>query len=155
MNRNGYAVIFVAAAIALAATGCSSSDSKTEAKSTETSSTAAASATDKGQLASLIPTPANTQTTKGPDSLPDNGIHLYFQVTGSPAEVMKAYKAALEAQKWDVTSVVSSDGGATYTGTNGEAYNVVDGGGWQDKTYIDVCAWPTKPADPNCKRGDR
>ncbi|WP_167104712.1 hypothetical protein [Mycobacterium sp. DL592] len=151
MTRNTYAVMFLAAAIGLAASGCGGSDSKTAA----TSSTAAASATNAGQLPSLIPTPANTQTTKGPDSLPDNGIHLYFQVTGSPAEVMKAYKAALEAKKWDVTNVVTSDGGATYTGTNGAAYNVVDGGGWQDKTYIDVCAWPTKPADPNCKRSDR
>ena len=151
MTRHTYAVMFLAAAIGVAATGCGGSDSKTA----ETSSTAAASATDAGQLPSLIPTPANTQSTKGPDSLSDNGIHLYFQVTGSPAEVMKAYKAALEAKKWDVTNVVTSDGGATYTGTNGAAYGVIDGGGWQDKTYIDVCAWPTKPADPNCKRSDR
>lgn len=151
------AMVVLAAAIALGGTACGSSDSGKTASSTSSSAatTSAAAAADSGQLESLVPAPANTNTTKGPDSLADNGIHLFFQVTGSPADVMKAYKEALEAKKWDVTSVVTSDGGATYTGTNGAAYSVIDGGGWSDKTYIDVCAWPTKPADPDCKRSDR
>ncbi len=152
------AVVVVLAAIALSGTACGSSDSgKTAASSNSSasSSLSSAAAADSGQLTSLVPTPENTNTTKGPDSLADNGIHLYFQVSGAPADVMKAYRAALEAKKWDVATVVSSDSGATYTGTNGAAYSVVDGGGYQDKTYIDVCAWPAKPADPNCKRSDR
>lgn len=154
------AVVVVVAATALAGTACSSSDSGTTASSSSSSSSSVASATsavaaDSGQLSSLVPTPENSNVTKGPDSLADNGIHLFFQVTGAPADVMNAYKAALEAKKWTVTTVSTSDGGATYTGTNGAAYSVVDGGGYQDKTYIDVCAWPAKPADPNCKRSDR
>jgi hypothetical protein len=32
---------------------------------------------------------------------------------------------------------------------------VFDGGGYQSNTYIDVCTWPTKPANPNCRRGER
>jgi hypothetical protein len=106
----------------------------------------------------LVPAPAGTQTTKGPDSIADNGIHLRFQVSGAPADVMNAYKAALGTKGWEVTTVMTSGGGggggATYTGTNGAAYGVFDGGGYQDKTWVDVCAWPTKPADPNCVRGD-
>jgi len=105
----------------------------------------------------LVPAPAGTQTTKGPDSIADNGIHLRFQVTGAPTDVMNAYKAALGTKGWAVTTVVTSGGGggggATYTGTNGAAFGVFDGGGYQDKTWVDVCAWPSKPADPNCVRG--
>ena len=51
-----------------------------------------------------------------------------------------------------MTPVVTSAGGATYTGTHGDAYGVFDGGGYQNTTYLDVCAWPSKPANPNCWR---
>ena len=156
MTRSAYAVMVLAAAIGLAGTACSSSDSAT--KTTAASSSAAASPVDSTQLPALVPTPAGTQNTKGPDSIADNGIHLRFQVSGAPADVMNAYKAALGTKGWAVTTVVTSGGrgggGATYTGTNGAAFGVFDGGGYQDKTWVDVCAWPSKPADPNCVRGD-
>ena len=90
-----------------------------------------------------------------------NGIHMYFQVNGSPNDVMgPAYKTALEGKGWSVTTIVTSGGGgggggATYTGTNGKAYGVFDGGGFNTTTYIDVCTWPSKPSNPNCSRGDR
>jgi hypothetical protein len=106
-----------------------------------------------------VPTPANSQATKGPDRIADNGIHLHFQVNGSPSDVMSAYKAALQGKGWAVTTIVTSagagGGGATYTGTNGNAYGVFDGGGFNTSTFIDVCAWPAKPANPNCPRGER
>ena len=54
-----------------------------------------------------------------------------------------------------ITSGGSGGGGATYTGTHGEAYGVFDGGGFNTTTYLDVCAWPTKPAEPNCSRSQR
>jgi hypothetical protein len=157
MTRGAYSVMIVAAAIGLAGTACSSSDSAP--KTTAASSSAAASSTvDSATLPTLVPAPAGTQTTKGPDSIADNGIHLRFQVGGAPTDVMNAYKAALGTKGWAVTTVVTSGGGggggATYTGTNGAAYGVFDGGGYQDKTWVDVCAWPAKPADPNCVRGD-
>jgi hypothetical protein len=147
--------MILAAAIGLAGTACSASDSAT--KTTVDSSTAAAIPVDRATLPTLVPAPAGTQTTKGPDSIADNGIHLRFQVTGAPTDVMSAYKAALGTKGWAVTTVVTSGGGggggATYTGTNGGAFGVFDGGGYQDKTWVDVCAWPSKPADPNCVRG--
>lgn len=107
-----------------------------------------------------MPTPANTATTKGPDAIADDGVHLHFQVDGAPAAVMDAFKTDLTGKGWDVTTIVTSageggGGGATYTGTNGDAYGVFDGGGYQNKTFIDVCTWPTKPAVPTCNRGDR
>lgn len=156
MRRGFYLAAAVAVAVALTGTGCSSSDSGTKA-SPATSSTGAAVASS--QLPALVPTPANSQPPVGPDSIGDNGIHLHFQVNGAPIDVMTAYKAALEAKGWAVTTIVSSGGagggGATYTGTNGNAYGVFDGGGFKTTTYIDVCAWPAKPANPNCTRGDR
>ena len=155
MARSAYAVMILAAAIGLAGTACSASDSAT--KTTVDSSSAVAIPVDRATLPTLVPAPAGTQTTKGPDSIADNGIHLRFQVTGAPTDVMSAYKAALGTKGWAVTTVVTSGGGggggATYTGTNGAAFGVFDGGGYQDKTWVDVCAWPSKPADPNCVRG--
>ena len=97
--------------------------------------------------------------TKGPDGIADGGIHLHFQADGAPAEVMAAYEKALQDKGWQVTTIITSGGsgggGATYTGTHGEAYGVFDGGGFNTTTYLDVCAWPTKPAEPNCSRSQR
>src|ERR1700756_5156307 len=62
------------------------------------------------QLQSLMPTPANTQLTDGPASIPDDGIHMHFLVNGSATDVLAAYKTALEHKGWAVT-VVSSEAG--------------------------------------------
>jgi hypothetical protein len=178
-TRNTYALAAVAMAVGLVASACSgSSDSgtktTTEAATSATSSSAAATTTPNATtpspgtataapggagLQSLLPTPPNSQQTKGPDNIADNGIHIYYQVNGSPTDVMNAYKTALEGKGWQLTTVVTSGGagggGATYTGTNGDAYGVFDGGGYNTTTYVDVCTWPTKPANPTCNRGDR
>ena len=100
MSRNTYALVAAAMAIGLAASGCSGSTNS----ATKTSSPASAT-----QLQSLIPTPANTQRTDGPDTIPDSGIHLHFLVNGSSTDVMDAYKTALQGKGWAVT-VVSSGG---------------------------------------------
>jgi hypothetical protein len=42
------------------------------------------------QLQSLMPTPANTQLTDGPASIPDDGIHMHFLVNGSATDVLGA-----------------------------------------------------------------
>ncbi|WP_233211240.1 hypothetical protein [Mycobacterium sp. shizuoka-1] len=165
----------VAMAVAVTGAACSKSDSgSTASTSPSAASTSAASASSSpssastpasaapvgtDQLQSLVPTPANTQVTKGPDTLAEGGVHVFFKVDGSPNDVMTAYKAALEGKGWTVTTMVTSGGdgggGATYTGTNGAAYGVFDGGGYNTNTYLDVCTWPTKPATPNCARGNR
>ncbi|MDV3127980.1 hypothetical protein M1247_23895 [Mycobacterium sp. 21AC1] len=152
--------------VSLVAAACGSTNSAaetTEATTTttapSTTSQAAAAPVDSGQLQSLIPTPANSEAT-GPDTIPNNGVHLHYKVNAAPNDAMQAYKAALTDKGWAVTTIVSSGGGeggggATFTGTHGEAYGVFDGGGFASTTFIDVCAWPTKPADPNCSRGER
>ncbi|HNM86958.1 MAG: hypothetical protein U0Q20_11690 [Mycobacterium sp.] len=159
----------VVVAAGLVASGCSttketSSTTTTEASAATTTTaaettTAAATTAKPADVKSLVPTPANTAETKGPDAIANDGVHLHFQVNGAPKEVMDAFKIDLEGKGWDVTTIVTSDngggGGATYTGTNGAAYGVFDGGGYDNKTYLDVCTWPTKPADPNCARGER
>jgi hypothetical protein len=176
-TRNTSALAAVALAVGLVASACGgSSDSgskttteaPTSATSSSSSSSSAAATTTSGaataapggaDLQSLLPTPPNSQQTKGPDNIADSGIHKFFQVNGSPSDVMNAYKTALEGKGWQVSTVVTSGGGGgggtTYTGTNGDAYGVFDGGGYNATTYVDVCAWPTKPANPTCNRGDR
>ena len=166
----------VVVAAGLVASGCSTTKETSSTTTTETSAattttaagTTTAAATTRAapttakpaDVKSLVPTPANTAETKGPDAIANDGVHLHFQVNGAPKEVMDAFKIDLEGKGWDVTTIVTSDnggggGGATYTGTNGAAYGVFDGGGYDNKTYLDVCTWPTKPADPNCARGER
>jgi hypothetical protein len=152
----------IAIAVGLVASGCaSSSDSGAKSSGGSAPSASAAPNTNPTQLQSLVPVPAGSNHTDGPDTISDNGIHLRFVVNSAPADVMSAYKAALAAKGWAVTTIVSSTGGpsggggATYTGTKGENYGVFDGGGWSGATYINVCAWPTKPAEPNCSRSNQ
>lgn len=154
--RRSTVLAAAALSVGVMVSGCAKT---AEAPSASTNSSSAAQKPATAvDLKSLVPTPANTTTSKGPDSIADNGIHQYFQVSGAPSEVMNAFKAALEGKGWEVSTIVSSGGGeggggATYTGTNGEAYGVFDGGGYKTNTYIDVCTWPSKPANPNCQRG--
>jgi hypothetical protein len=123
---------------------------------------AATSYADQGpasQLQPLMPIPANTQLTDGPASIPDDGIHMHFWVNGSAPDVLAAYKTALEHKGWAVT-VVSSEGwggagSATYTATRGTTYGVFSGGGAGSRTDLNACAWPSKPANPNCGGGNR
>jgi hypothetical protein len=68
MTRNTYAFVAAALAIGLVASACHGSPNSA------TTTTSQATAT---QLQSLIPTPANTQRTDGPTSIPDNGIHMH------------------------------------------------------------------------------
>ena len=151
MSRNTHALVAAAMAIGLIASACSSSPPNSTSKTTSP-----ASAT---QLQSLIPTPANTQRTDGPDSIPDNGIHLHFLVNGSSTNVLDAYKTALEGKGWVVTVVSSGRwagaGGATYIGTQGDTYGVFSGGGSARTADVSACAWPSKPANPNCGGGNR
>lgn len=150
----------VAAAVIGLVAGCNGgSDSGAKGSpSAPPTSTASAAAAGPAQLQALVPAPAGTAQTYGPDTIGDNGIHLSFKVTGAPTDVVTAYKAALEGKGWAVTTIVSSDGGpeggggATYTGTHGDTYGVFDGGGFGTETYLNVCAWPAKPAQPNCSR---
>jgi hypothetical protein len=150
MSRNTYGLVAAAMAIGLVASACNSSPNSA------TTTTSQATAT---QLQSLIPTPANTQRTDGPTSIPDNGIHMHFLVNGSATDVLDAYKTALEGKRWAVTVVASGGwggaGGATYTGTQGDTYGVFSGGGSGSTTDVSACAWPSKPANPNCGGGIR
>jgi hypothetical protein len=150
MSRNAYALVVAAMAIGLVASACSSSPNSAKTTSPATTAT---------QLQSLIPTPSNMQKTDGPASIPDNGIHLHFLVNGSATDVLDSYKTALEGKGWAVTVVSSGGwagaGGATYTGTQGDTYGVFSGGGSASTTDVSGCAWPLKPANPNCGGGNR
>jgi hypothetical protein len=150
MSRNAYALVAAAMAIGLVASACHSSPNSA------TTTTSQANAT---QLQSLIPTPANTQRTDGPISIPDNGIHMHFLVNGSSPDFLDAYKTALEGKGWTVTVVSSGGwagaGGATYTATQGDTYGVFSGGGSASTADVSACAWPSKPSNPNCGGGNR
>ena len=171
MTRNGYVLAAALVAAGLVATACGSSSESsttvTETVSASTTSTTVASTATTAtsaapamtgpasvDLQTLIPTPASSQRTDGPEPIQDSGIHKHFLVNGSPTEVMDAYKAALEGAGWTLTVERSGGGGggggATYTGTNGGAYGVFVGGGYGATTDVNSCAWPSKPSNTNC-----
>jgi hypothetical protein len=176
MTHNKYVFAASALALGLVASACggsSDSDSKTVTETVSASSSAtttaasrttsasasaseSSSASASGDLPSLIPAPANTQRTDGPRSVQSGGTQLHFLVNGAPADVMNAYKSALEGKGWTVTVERSGGGGggggATYTGTNGDAYGVFVGGGYGSTTDVNSCAWPSKPSNTNCGR---
>lgn len=138
---------------ASATAGAAATATTSASAAPETTSTASGA-----DLQSLIPTPANTSRTDGPDSINENGIHKYFKVNGSPQSVMDSYKSALESQGWSLTVENSGGGGggggATYTGTNSGAFGVFTGGGYGDTTDVDACAWPSKPSHTHCDDDD-
>ena len=82
LNRFGLRQFASSGSTTSAATSAASNT--TAAATTTAQATTATTPSDSAQLPSLIPTPANSQTTKGPDNIPDNGIHMHFQVNGSP-----------------------------------------------------------------------
>lgn len=156
-----------AAVVGLVASACSGSPNSgttstttgTPTKTLTTSVSQATTTTSAGtDLRSLIPTPANTNRTDGPDSIHDGGIHVHFFVNGSPTDVMSAYKTALQGASWSLIVDSSSGGGggsgggATYTASNGNAFGVFTGGGFGSTTDIDACAWPAQPAKKDCGR---
>jgi hypothetical protein len=122
--------------------------------SVPTTSVARSPTTPSVDLQSLIPTPANSQRTDGPESIQESGTHKHFLVNGSPTEVMDAYRTALEGAGWTVVVENAGGGGggggATYTGSNGDAYGVFVGGGYGSTTDVNSCAWPAKPSNTNC-----
>lgn len=163
MTRRAHVLAAAAGATGLVLAACSSSPNSNNATSATTTasqtitasvSQATTTTSSNTDLQSLIPVPANTQRTDGPDSVQENGTHLHFLVNGAPTDVMAAYKSALEGKSWAVTVAHSGGGGggggATYTGTNGNAYGVFDGGGYGSTTDIDACVWPSKPSDAAC-----
>ncbi|MGB8391670.1 hypothetical protein [Mycobacterium sp.] len=167
MRHRTYVLVAAAMAVGFVAAGCGGSHNSSTGSATATSasttttSQATATATTSGDtdLPALIPTPANTARTDGPDSVHDGGIHLHFLVNGSPMDVMGAYKTAILGKGWSLI-VDSSSGGAgggtaTYTASNGNAYGVFTGGGYGDTTDVEACAWPSQPAHPDCGHGNR
>ncbi|WP_234810274.1 hypothetical protein [Mycolicibacterium moriokaense] len=162
-----YVVASTLLAVGLAVAGCggsgeSSTTTVTETVSeTGTSTSAAATAvptTAGSDLPSMIPIPANSQRKDGPAWIYDGGVQKHFLVNGSPAEVMDAYKTALEDAGWTVVVENAGGGGggggATYTGTHGDAYGVFVGGGYESTTEINSCVWPTKPSNTNCGKNN-
>jgi hypothetical protein len=169
MARNGFVSVLVLLGVGLAAAACggsgesntttvtqtvSETTTSTTAVATATTSATAAPTAAGADLQSLIPTPANSQRTDGPDGVQESGFHKHFLVSGSPTEVMDAYKTALEGAGWALVVENAGGGGggggATYTGTNGDAYGVFVGGGHGSTTDVNSCAWPAKPSNTNC-----
>lgn len=132
--------------------GLSTLTSGTHATTVTSPVSHASAATADAELRSLIPTPATTNRTDGPDPIHDGGIRLHFVVDGAPADVLSSYKIALLDGHWTLIVDSSSGGRATYTARNGNAFGVFAGGGVRGVTDIDACVWASAPANEDCAR---
>ena len=80
----------------------------------------------------------------------NNGKHLWYKTSTSPQAVTPDYKEALEKKGWTVTY---NGGGSSYgwglTATKGQKYLKMNIGGYL-YFNIDMCVWPSEPADKDC-----
>ena len=145
------------AGLAVLATACSSGGSATPTTSggatATTASTAARAATITGR--DLAPACPSSGTPAATDAIASGGTHTsYTFATTDYASIVTACDSGLRAAGWTVTSTGGGGygqyGGGGGTATKGSVYGTFDVGSSGSGSYLDVCVWPTRPADTNC-----
>jgi hypothetical protein len=100
-----------------------------------------------------IPAPANS-TKLGDGAAQSGGQQASYSTPDAPMAVVGAYEKALTEAGWTVTGSGGSGGGygggAGLQATSGDKYLTVTAGGPAGRTFVHVCAWPTKPIDDHC-----
>ena len=102
--------------------------------------------------ASEAPPPAGAEKVR--EQPRGGGTHTLYRSTEAAGDVIRAYQATLQSDGWTIVS--SGGGGGSYggggglTATKGAQYLVLSAGGPVGSTNIDLCVWPTRPADDDC-----
>lgn len=98
--------------------------------------------------------PAVADAQKMSEEAKGAGTHIYYTSRQSAQDVMSAYRSTLEADGWTIDSMGGGGsawgGNAGLTASKGAEYLVMSIGGETGATNIDLCVWPSKPADDNC-----
>ena len=143
--------------LAVLLTACSSGGSSSSATTTTVAaarktSTGGTSATTVTDLAPACPSSGSPSST---DAIPGGGTHTHYTfATTDYASIVTACDSGLRAAGWTVTSTGGGGygqyGGGGGTATKGSVYGTFDVGSSGSGSYLDVCVWPTRPADTNC-----
>jgi hypothetical protein len=154
--------------VAAAACGGSSDGDATSASTTATTVAAAAeTSTSTAPTTSAAPAPTTTAAAANPvapapsgatqerqDAISEGGQHTYYVTSEAPAQVVAAYQATLQAAGWTVEGSGGGGygeyGGGGLTASQGASYLVMNAGGGDGQTHIDICSWPARPAEDGC-----
>ena len=106
-------------------------------------------------MTNLAPACPSSGTPASSDAIQGGGTHTYYTfATTDYASLVTTATTALTAAGWTVASTGNSGygqyGGGGSTVTKGVRYATFDVGSSGTRTYMDVCVWPTKPANTNC-----
>jgi hypothetical protein len=143
--------------LALLVTACSSGGTATTATSAAGTPTTVASKTAVTSTAdtTLAPACPGSGSPASSGAVQGGGTHTsYSFATTDYASIVTACDAALRAAGWTVASTGTGGsgryGGGGSTVTKGTRYATFDVGSSGARAYLDVCVWPTRPADTNC-----
>ncbi len=144
-------VAFAAVLLAACSSGSGSSTATTGAMSSTTSS--AASTTS---LTPYCP-PTNVAATQtGTKAIGSGGTETDYSVTTVKySDLLAACQTGMTQNGWTVTSsggggANSQYGGGGLSAIKGSSYAAVEAGSGGSTVYLNVCVWPSKPADTNC-----
>lgn len=166
MNLQKIALVGCAGALVLVAacggsSGTSTSDTSTSTVASNPTTTVAPATTSAAPATTTTAAVANQSapvlsgaTQQAQDALAGGGQHVYYVSSEGFGQVVAGYEATLQAAGWTVQGSGGGGyggyGGGGFTATHGASYLVVNAGGGNGVTHIDVCVWPSRPADDNC-----
>jgi hypothetical protein len=106
-----------------------------------------------GALLAGVPDPPNS-TALGAGAIASGGQKASFTTPADPSAVIASYRQTLPGSGWTVTGAggagSSHGGGAGLQATNGQRYLSINAGGPAGTTFVNICVWPSKPADDHC-----
>jgi len=144
-------VAFAAVLFAACSSGSGSSTATTGAMNSTTSS--AASTTS---LTPYCP-PTNVAATQtGTKAIGSGGTETDYSVTTVKySDLLAGCQTGMTQNGWTVTSsggggANSQYGGGGLSAIKGSSYAAVEAGSGGSTVYLNVCVWPSKPADTNC-----
>jgi hypothetical protein len=144
--------------LALLMAGCSSGGSAaptTTAAGTPTTAASKTADTAVTTVTNLSPACPGSGSPASSDAVHGGGTHTYYTLaTTDYASVVTNCNSALTAAGWTVASTGNNGygryGGGGSTVTKGARYAVFAVGSSGSRTYMDVCVWPSRPANTNC-----
>ena len=105
-----------------------------------------------GDLFEGAPDPAGAS--KEGENKCNSGRHKYYTQSTSGCDVVDDYRDVLNKNGWNTTLLDSGctpwGGGAKMEATKGGRYLFMNAGGPSEFANIDLCVWPSRPANTDC-----
>ena len=152
-------VAVAAVLFAACSSGSSSSTSTTMKPTTATTGAMSSTTSPAASTTSLTPycPPTNVAATQtGTKAIGSGGTETDYSVTTVKySDLLSICQIGMTQNGWTVTSsggggANSQYGGGGLSATKGSSYAAVEAGSGGSTVYLNVCVWPSKPADTNC-----